>query len=444
MPSKMISLFCACLITFCASSIVQASTTASSSSSTSTTGYVTPKAFMDLYFDFAGNTETDYPKGKVNIGQLLVQSEQKNNTALATDKDFQLILFINSTMYIYNSDRKLLLKQIMRTAPNSGFNEMTAVSHIGPALAYLAKIKANGDSGWKEQMETLLKDIKAVRAANAENAGTPANWLYQVDAPAWKSHLTQIHNMIDYACAMSGNFISDVLSGKQELTMSSIQNDFFDGNKTYPIPYDNVMVATFMLTTLQSMTGINAAVDKLNVNWSKAKVIVRFVAGTNVTSGLTPGSNWIVPFVVALSNNQLSESRIYIAPYAAVKSSLGQAELPMADFTYYNNAVWDQLHNRSQIAASVFTTIPTIFLPGRAALPGDFNYSSDKNIKDFITRLKFSLIDPTQMLSNTVGFWMAAELAAKRWDYAKVIIPGLTGGYPSGVTGYPSTSPAIQ
>jgi hypothetical protein len=44
------------------------------------------------------------------------------------------------------------------------------------------------------------------------------------------------------------------------------------------------------------------------------------------------------------------------------------------------------------------------------------------------------------MLSNTVAFWMVGELADKRWDADAVDIPGLTSGFPVGLTGYPAVN----
>ncbi|HAT2137782.1 TPA: hypothetical protein I8027_000164 [Legionella pneumophila] len=403
--------------------------------------YVTPQAFWNLYFDFTGDETPGYPKGKINISQTLFQSEMKKNSSLAQQNEGQLILFINSTLYIYNSDRQLELKQLMRTAPNSGFTEMTAISHIGPALMYLAKIKENGDASWKSQMENLLKDIQAVKVINAQ---TPSNWLEQVNAPAWKPHLTTIHNMIDYACSMAGNYMSDVLNEKLSFDMASLQNDFLNGNKTYPIPYNNVMIGTFMLTALQSMDQLHSKISQLKIDWPYAKVIIRFVAGSNVSAGVSKGSNWLVPFVQALSNNTLATDRIYITPYAAVKPSLGAQELTQADYNYYNNTVWGARHNRRIIANEVFTYITSIFLPDRPAIPGDYNYSKPPKIEDFLMRLKFSLAEPTEMLSNTVGFWMAGELAEKNWNYNKISIPGITTGFPQGISTYPNNNPVIQ
>ncbi|WP_412756590.1 DUF5624 domain-containing protein [Legionella bozemanae] len=407
---------------------------------TANNGYATPQAFWNLYYDFTGNGDAQYPKEKINISQTLLQSELKKNSNLTQQDNGSLILFINSTLYIYNSAQQLELEQLMRTAPNSGFTEMTAVSHIGSALMYLAKIKENGDSNWTSQMENLLKDVKAVREINAQ---TDNNWLEQVNAPAWKPHLTLIHNMIDYACSMAGNYMSEVLRGKQTFDMSSLQNNFLDGNNTYPIPFNNVMVGTFMLTALQSMDELHRKIAQLNIDWPNAKVIIRFVAGANVSAGVTKDNNWLVPFVEALSNNTLPSDRIYIAPYAAVKSSLGEKQLPRADYDYYNN-IWTSRHNRTIIANKVFTNIPSIFLPGRPAIPGDYTYSKQPKIEDFLMRLKFSLAEPTQMLSNTVGFWMAGELAAKNWDYNKISIPGITTGFPQGISAYPQENPRIQ
>lgn len=55
-------------------------------------------------------------------------------------------------------------------------------------------------------------------------------------------------------------------------------------------------------------------------------------------------------------------------------------------------------------------------------------------------RMKHSLRDAREMLSNTVAFWMVPELANKNWDPAGVDIPGLTVGFPTGVAGYPAVT----
>jgi hypothetical protein len=61
-------------------------------------------------------------------------------------------------------------------------------------------------------------------------------------------------------------------------------------------------------------------------------------------------------------------------------------------------------------------------------------------IDQFMIRMKHSLRDAREMLSNTVAFWMVGELADKHWDADAVDIPGLTSGFPVGVAGYPSVN----
>jgi hypothetical protein len=38
------------------------------------TSYTTPEEFMDLFFDFTGRNEPDYPAGQPTLGQMLTQS----------------------------------------------------------------------------------------------------------------------------------------------------------------------------------------------------------------------------------------------------------------------------------------------------------------------------------------------------------------------------------
>lgn len=398
-----------------------------------------PKPFMDLYFDFTGSSMPSYPKEKVNISQLVYQATMQNESLVATMTG-PLVMFIDSTLYIYDEKGKQVLSLLMRTAPDSGFFQMTSISHVGPSLAYLAYIKQQGSDAWKSGLVSLQQSLIAVKKINA---ATSNNWVTQVNAPAWKVYDQAINNMVDYASSMAGNYIADVLSGNKSFTPTSLESDFLQGNKAYPIPYDTVMVGTFMLTAYQSMTKIHSKLESLSIDWSHAKVMVRFVAGSNVSAGVSADSNWLVPFVKALSKGKLSSERIFITPYMAVKPSLTQTQLSKEDFTYYNK-LWTNLFDRTRIANAVFTTIPSIFLPSRASIPGDYSYSKASDIGDFLMRLKFSLSEPTEYLSNTVAFWLAGELAAKKWDLTIVELPGFTTGFPQGITTYPANNPAIK
>ena len=73
-------------------------------------------------------------------------------------------------------------------------------------------------------------------------------------------------------------------------------------------------------------------------------------------------------------------------------------------------------------------------------LPGDPGTTPADAIDQFMIRMKHSLRDAREMLSNTVAFWMVQELADKEWNVGKVNIPGLTTGFPPGVPGYPTVT----
>src|SRR6266481_3552681 len=84
--------------------------------------YTAPKAFMDLFFDFTGSGEPDYPAGQPTLGQMLTQS-----VAAREGKPGPLVLVEGSDIYIYDSasgDR--LGFQRFRADRTSGFYELTA------------------------------------------------------------------------------------------------------------------------------------------------------------------------------------------------------------------------------------------------------------------------------------------------------------------------------
>ena len=96
-----------------------------------------------------------------------------------------------------------------------------------------------------------------------------------------------------------------------------------------------------------------------------------------------------------------------------------------------------ETHGLVLVADEVFAAIPTIYLPERPPLPGDYFVTQAGAIDQFMIRMKHSLRDAREMLSNTVAFWMVGELASKHWDASAVDIPGLTTGFAPDVAGYP-------
>jgi hypothetical protein len=398
--------------------------------------YTSPTEFMNLFFDFTGSNEPGYPAGQPTLGQMLTQSVIAKEPG--RDEPAPLVLVVGSEIYVYDSKSGALLGQEQfRDDRTSGFFEMTAISHVGPALAYLAQIKANGDARWKARLASLQAHVAQVRALNRRAA---SNWLDRLNQPAWSTRKAQIRNMVDYACARILNYISALGDG-DGFTVTGVNNDFFNGTSAeYPIPFVNVMIGTFMLDALRGASDTQAALARAKIEWPRAMVLVSSRAGSNVSAGLTEGTNWLVLFLKAVSGFTLPDDRIKIVPYAEVRPSLGQAQLAAADLNYYVQRVWGPLFYRKVISDQVFSEIPTIYLPDRPPLPGDYFVTKAGAIDKFMIRMKHSLRDAREMLSNTVAFWMVQELANKDWDPAAVDIPGLTTGFPTGVEGYPAVT----
>ena len=207
---------------------------------------------------------------------------------------------------------------------------MTAISHIGPALAYLAQIKSNGDARWQARLASLRTHTAEVRALNARATD---NWLDRLDQPAWSARKAQIRNMVDYACARTLNYINSLGNGDR-FTAAGVNDDFFNGTSAeYPIPFVNVMIGTFMLEALRGAADVHDSLARLKLDWPHAMVLVSSRAGSNVSSGLTEGTNWLVLFLKAVSGFSLPDDRIKIVPYAEVRPSLGQAQLAPADLS---------------------------------------------------------------------------------------------------------------
>ena len=397
--------------------------------------YEAPQEFMNLYFDFSGNRNPGYPKGKINASKALIDSRKDQ----VSDKG-PLIMVIKSMIYVYDHKGKLLLKLPLRASKSNGFFEMTAISHVGPALAYYLQVKNNGSSEWKNGLKSFLKNLKIVQALNRKKEN---NWLDNVEALSWGPFKKDIHNMVDYACSFAGNYISGVLkSGK--LTENDLVKNFYErSDKEYPISYSHVMISTFMLTALEAVETLKTNFEKLNLDWTKAKILLRLQAGSNISSGLTTETNWLAPTFESLSQNKLPADRMFITPYLEITKDLGQ-DLSKRSLSYYMDRAWGSTYSRSRVAKSVFNFIPSIYEAGGVELPGNYGATQAHQISHFMMRLKYSLTDERQMLSNTVAFWMAGEYMRKKGVLKDIDVPGLNIGFKKGVSGYPSNNPEIK
>jgi hypothetical protein len=404
--------------------------------------YITNESFNDLYFDFTGHAHSNYPKHRVSVAQDLTKAIA---TFSSKEKPGPLIVATATGIYAYDSSEghRLISGSGFRAQQNSGFYEITSISHVGPAIAYLAAMKKMGSNEWEKHIPTMLEHIRAIKAFNS--APIEDNWLTKLSETAWLGRELLIKNMVEYACSLADSYLVKIRDGKEDFTPDNVVLNFLESKTAqYPIGFNTIMIGTFSLVALKSAYDIYSALGEKEIDWKNAKVILHNQAGTNYSAGLTAGSNWLHPTIKAIAGSKLDESRIIIAPYANIPATVGEAFLPIEDYEFLSDGIWAALYARPRVTEMVFSHINDINIPLRNAIPGDYGYTKADDIDHFLMRLKFSTGNIKEMLSSSVGFWIAGEAAAKSWDLTKIDLPGLTHGLPIGTHAYPTESPASK
>lgn len=401
--------------------------------------YKTPKAFSDLFHDFTGYAHPDYPKNQRAIAKDLSETLAQGKVS---DDSGPLVVADSKGIYVYesNSPHKLIASGEYRSAPNSGFYEVTSLSHVGPAIAYLGVLQKYGNNVWQEHIAPMKKHLHQIRQVNRVKG--EEHWLNQLHCPAWQGREESIKKLVDYACALAGNYLEQVENEPEAFCTDHSLKHFLEvETKDFPIPYNTVMIATFSLAGLKSAYDIYSALTRVEIDWQSAKVLLRNLAGTNYSAGLTATSNWLFPLIKSIAGDKLDEGRMFIVPYAPCFDNLGEEVMSEEHYNALASGVWGAIYSRPVVMNEAFYNVPDITIAKRIAIEGDYECTKASDIHHFVRRLKFSTGNIKEMLSNTVGFWLAGEAQNKNWNLHKMAIPGLTDGLPEGFSEYPDTLP---
>ena len=342
----------------------------------------------------------------------------------SADADSGTLILVNADgVFVYDrATRELVVGVNTRSACCNGNTEATAISHVGPSVAYLATLQeANGE--WRELAENLritLVDWQAMNAAETDN------WIDTISAPAWEGRIDRIQNMLDYAARMSITYLDGKLSGDgSDFTLDDVQENYFEAGPTedFAIGYNNVMVGTFALVVLQDTYDIASKLREAEIDWTTTRVVVFMKIGNNYGAGLTAATNWNSQLFLRLSGNESFGDQVYYAPYLDRRDGIGADPLEQDTFDYYDQA-FVGLQNRVRSAGKAFASIADIDVPVLPGIPGDWGVSDFDAVEDFVKRLKNTFGGGTQLLSNATGFWIPGALQAAGWDPTKVELPG--------------------
>jgi hypothetical protein len=369
---------------------------------------------------------TTYTAGPSSIGAHLadtvVREVAHNPLLVATGTDFAL----------YPGDGSAPTVEGYRLSTR-GFKELAAVSHLGPALATLARMReVDPDGGWRADAERLLEACKAARAASSARL-----WRDHIAVRAFAGREQAIAAMVDYSCRLTERRLERALDDPAYLTMETVRLDYLDGPAgDLPVPFNRVMVATFFLTGMDIAHRLITWFGELDIAWERAMVIIAGRAG-RPTAGVTEESNSVAGVVRAVARGRMARERLFIAPHAPVFETYDGTNLvSVAALEGEYRRLWASLRATSDLGGQMFEGYPRFEVRSaeRVSLGSNSGSVHEKPAVDgpgdwfaLTTRLRVVMEDPRQLLSGAVTDYASAQLVRNENDPSAVTVPGLDG-----------------
>jgi hypothetical protein len=342
-----------------------------------------------------------------------------------------LLISTGSDLVLFPGDGAAPLVASFRLS-TKGFIELTAVSHLGTAMAWLAEMREQGSADWRGWAERFLADCRAVRETSNES-----HWQDAVGVEAWRGMEGKIADLVDYGCRVSENFLTGILADESKLTFEHLRSAYLEpsGSADVPVPFNDVMVATFALTFLDIAHRMMSWLRSHALEWRKVMILICGSSG-RPTAGLSWATNNMCHQLWKASGETLDPSRLLIAPHAPgldIKRIEAGERLDMLEQGY--RRLWCKTRVTAELGAKMFAGFPA-FEPSIETAPViDANTRTLREMPRLthpddrltaITRLRLVMEDPRQLLSNSVSEFIIDELAAHDLDPRRVTIPGFT------------------
>jgi hypothetical protein len=313
-----------------------------------------------------------------------------------------------------------------------GFVELTAISHLGPAVAWIFRLRELGYAGWRADAERLIERTIKVREFNTE-----AYWTDEVAVEAWRGYEAKIVNLVDYSCEVTLAFLSRCLEDESRMTFENLRDAFLDpaGSSEVPVPINDMMVATFALTFLDIGHRIIRWLRSCNLDWGKMMVLVSGRAG-RPTAGLTWATNSSCHLLWRASQGQLPVENLHIAAHGPSFSSADAGDAAkMTELEGQSRDIFLHLRANIDLARKMFEGYPAylksieeppVIEAATKTLHAMPKLRSLDDRQTAITRLRFVMEDPTQQLANSVAHFIIDQLCEHDNRPEAVVIPGFT------------------
>ncbi len=315
-----------------------------------------------------------------------------------------------------------------------GFFELAAISHLGTAVAWLARMRElePGSDTWRADARRLIEQMEIVQRTN-----TLELWREKIAVEAWAGLESKIVDLVDYSCKATCEFLESVLADEARFTSEVMRREYLDPRDSadVPIPINDVMIATFSLTTLDIGYRIMGWLRGQSLDWERLMVVVSGKTG-RPTAGLTWSTNNICQLILLASEGRFPAERLYIAPHApsfVFSEALSRDELRSLEEQF--RAIWFSTRSNVELAPVMFEGYPEFRRADDTApmvnpntrivseLPG---VQSPDDRFALVTRLRMVLEDPRQLVSNCVAGYMFDQLSAHGNRPSQVVIPRFT------------------
>ncbi len=384
--------------------------------------------FQDLYDVFTADPESIGAHLNGHLGRL--------------SDDAPLLVATGNDIVIFPGDGKAPITESFRRSTR-GFVELTAVSHLGVAVPYLARLRELDYAGWRDDAGRLLASMAAVKQVN-----TQSYWRDTVAVRAWQGLEEKIVALVDYSCYVTTSFLGRALTQPAHFDMARVRDMFLDpkASPDVPVPMNDMMAATFALVYLDTAHRIMGWLDAQELDWSRLMVVLSGQVG-RPTAGLTWRTNSLCHLLWRASGEALLPERLLIAPSAPALSVTdlegeGRAAALEARFRqiWYSTQVTVEMGRLMYEGYPAFRSRAEIDPPvidakteTASALP---TVTSAEDRRAIITRLRFVMEDPGQQLVNASSQFIVDQLVENGNRPETVIVPGFTN------TAYPCLTPS--